>query len=51
MLKINEGEIIQYNQSKGGERTFLALFMTPPQHDIANKKKILEEMPENEMSQ
>jgi hypothetical protein len=25
--------------------------MTPPQHDVEKKKKILEEMPENEVSQ
>jgi hypothetical protein len=52
MFKINEGEMII--QSRQGRQKNLScqLFMTPPQHDvIKKKKKILEEMPENEVSQ
>jgi hypothetical protein len=50
-LKINEGEMIIQSRQGRWKNLSCQLFMTPPQHDIKKKKKILEEMPENEVSQ
>jgi hypothetical protein len=49
-LKINEGEMIIQSRQGRWKNLSCQLVMTPPQHDVAKKKKNLEEMTENEVS-